>query len=150
MSASVHLDVRAMVETLERLPRELSQQELAPLIRASAEDLATDVRRAYANTKRTSRNPGTLASRVVVEPGRDELGLRAKVRSKAPHAHFYEYGTVARFTNQTGAARGSMPALPTFVPAAVRARERMIRAAKTVLRRLRIPGFTGTPEVRES
>lgn len=145
MSARLTLDgAREMVEALEALPDVLARDALAPIVRESAEGLAADVRSQYA------RVTGTLAERVVVEPGRDPRGLRAKVRTKAPHAHLYEYGTVGRRTNQTGAYRGVMPARPTFIPAAIRAREQMGRRIVAALRALRIPGFTGTPEVRES
>lgn len=150
MSASIEIDVTALREALEAVPDTLRRETLGPIVRESAEGLAADLRGQYANTKRTSINPGTLASRVVVEPGRDGRGLLAKVRSKAPHAHLYEYGTVQRRTNETGANRGTMPARPTFVPLAIRWRERMVRSAASALRSLRIPGFTGSPEVRES
>jgi len=130
---------------LEALPEDLSRRELAPVVRSHSEGLATDLRSAY-----DQGGTGTLAARVVVEPGRDLRGLRMKVRSKAPHAHLYEYGTVQRFTAGTGANRGTMPARPTFIPTAIRWRERMKRATKTVLQSLRVPGFHGSPEVRES
>lgn len=145
MSASLSLDgVKEIREALERLPEQLTRDEFGPIVRASAEGLAGELKSSYA------RVTGTLADRVVVEPGRSGNGLMAKVRSKAPHAHLYEYGTVRRRTNETGANRGSMPARPIFVPAAIRARERMVRACADAFRRLKIPGFSGTPEVRES
>lgn len=145
MSASFSLDgVKELQAALHALPNKLAQEELGPIVLSSAEGLASELKSSYAKVT------GTLANRVVVEKGRAANGLRVIVRSKAPHAHLYEYGTVSRFTNETGAARGSMPAKPTFVPAAVRWRARMMRATKDTLMRLRVPGFTGSPEVRES
>lgn len=130
---------------IEALPEDFSRRELAPVVRSHSDGLATELRSAY-----TLGGTGTLASRVSVEPGKDAFGLRMKVRSRAPHAHLYEFGTVQRFTAGTGANRGTMPAKPTFIPAAIRWRERMKRAAKTALQSLRVPGFRGSPEVRES
>lgn len=131
--------------TIEALPDDLSRRELAPVVRSHADGLAAELRTAY-----DQGGTGTLAARVSAEVGRDPRGLRMKVRSRAPHAHLYEFGTVRRFTAGTGANRGTMPAQPTFIPAAIRWRERMKRAAKTALQGLRVPGFHGSPEVRES
>lgn len=151
MSASLSLDgAKELADALTALPDEWARSTLAPIVRQSADSLAADVKSQYATNKRTSRNPGTLVERVVVEPGRDPRGLRAKVRTKAPHAHLYEYGTVLRRTNETGASRGTMPANPVFVPTAIRWRARMVQRVAAAMRSLRIPGFTGTPEVRES
>lgn len=146
MSAGFQLEgFDALSRALETLPEDLSRRELAPVVRSHSDGLATELRSSY-----DQGGTGTLAARVVVEAGRDPRGLRVKVRSKAPHAHLYEYGTIQRFTSGTGANRGTMPAKPTFIPAAIRWRERMKRATKTVLQSLRVPGFHGSPEVRES
>lgn len=130
---------------IDDLPEALSRRELAPVVRSHADGLANELRASY-----QQGGTGTLASRVTSEVGKDPRGLRMKVRSRAPHAHLYEYGTIQRFTAGTGANRGTMPAKPTFIPAAIRWRERMKRAAKTALQSLRVPGFRGSPEVRES
>ena len=126
---------------LEDLPERLKSQEIGPIIRATADGLASELKSAYPTVT------GTLVNRITVEK-KDEL--RARVRNRAPHAHLYEYGTVRRYTAGTGANRGTMPAKPTFVPAAVRWRARMMRAVKGSLQRLRIPGFRGSMDVRES
>ena len=147
MSASLQLDgVRELVAALEALPDELRRNELGPVVSAHAEALVSELRATY------PKHTGTLAARVAAEPSRKGDPLFWKVRSKAPHAHLYEYGTIGRFTKGTGAYRGIMPepAQPVFVPAAIRVRERMIRAVKGALQSLRVPGFTGSPEVRES
>lgn len=145
MSASLQLDgVAEMRAALEALPETLAREELGPIVRATADGLVSELKATY------PKHDGVLADRVVVEDSRAGTGLRAKVRSKAPHAHLYEYGTVRRFTARTGANRGTMPARPVFVPAAIRWRARMLRATVDALRRLKIPGFSGSPEVRES
>jgi hypothetical protein len=43
-----------------------------------------------------------------------------------------------------------MPAQPTFEPAAVRWRIRMLSAAKSALAALKVPGFDGSVSVRET
>ncbi|MGE0460901.1 MAG: HK97 gp10 family phage protein [Vicinamibacterales bacterium] len=123
------------------------QREAAGVVRSTAELMQAEVVRDY------DEADGDLRRGVVVEPGRGvsaDLALRWKVRSKAPHAHLYEFGTVQRFTAGTGANRGTMPAAPTFVPAAVRARARMVDRLTALLRRQRVKGMTGTMEVRPS
>lgn len=146
MSAGFQLEgFDDLSRALEALPEDLARRELAPVVRSHSDGLAADLRTAY-----DQGGTGTLAARVSVEPGRDPRGLRMKVRSRAPHAHLYEFGTVQRFTAGTGANRGTMPARPTFIPTAIRWRERMKRATRTVLQSLRVPGFHGSPEVRES
>lgn len=145
MSASLRLTgVTELVAELEAAGERFTREELAPIVRGSADGLAGEVKAAYA------KQTGNLADGVVVENGRDGRGLRAKVRTKAPHAHLYELGTVQRFTNENGANRGTMPAKPTFVPLAIRWRERLVNRAKDALQRLRIRGFDGSPEVRQS
>lgn len=144
MSASLDLHgVDELREALLSRPEELSRNELGPIVESTAAGLVSELKATYAKVD------GVLAERVVSEPGRSSP-LLVKVRSKAPHAHLYEYGTVRRFTKGSGAARGTMPAQPTFVPAAVRWRDRMIRQVKGALGRLQVPGFTGSFEVRET
>ena len=144
MSASFTIDgLKELRDALEALPEQFTQTELKPLIKASAEGLQAELKSSY------RKREGVLADRVVIE-ARDPRGLALRVRSKAPHAHLYEYGTIRRFTRGTGAFRGTMPATPTLVPAAIRWRRRMLEQTKAALRRMRIPGFTGSAEVRES
>lgn len=143
MSASLELGgLKELRDALSDMPEQL-KAEFGPVVMAHAEGMAADLKATYHKTD------GVLADRVVVEPGRTSP-LLAKVRTKAPHAHLYEYGTVRRFTKGTGAFRGVMPAQPTFVPAAVRWRDRLVRAAKSTLQAMRVRGFTGSFEVRES
>lgn len=143
MSASLQLDgVKELTAALEALPQQMAQQTLAPIVHESAYGLASDLMAAY------PKGTGTLANRVEVEAGRDGTGLTAKVRNKAPHAHLYELGTVQRFTNQTGANRGTMPAQPTFVPLAIRWRARMMQKVASALGSMKVPGLSGSMDVR--
>ena len=123
------------------------ERETAQVVQRAAEEMGAELQRRYPSYE------GVLRRRVVVESRPSPAGgpvLRWKVRSKAPHAHLYEYGTVQRFSGATGANRGTMPATPTFVPAAVRARRRMIDGLQALVRRQRVRGMTGQLEVRES
>lgn len=143
MSVQLKLDgVDALRRALADLPEVMTRQEWTPLLKDAAEALKSDLQAQYPKVT------GTLANRVVVEDGRNPLTM--KVRSKAPHAHIYEFGTIRRFTREKGAFRGVMPAQPTFIPSAIRIRERMVRAVLETLRTMRIPGFGGSPEVRQS
>jgi len=144
VSASLQLDgVAELRAALMALPEQMSRDEFRPLLQSHAESLAAEVRDAYPKVT------GNLADHVKVDKG-DVSSLRVRVRTTAKHAHLYEYGTVRRFTAGTGANRGTMPARPIFVPAAIRWRARMVTATKAALQRMRIPGFTGSAEVRES
>ena len=123
------------------------QVEAAAIVRSSAQIMATRVRGRY--TRRT----GVLQDRVITEEmgrGQSAASLRWKVRSKAPHSHLYEEGTVERFVASTGARRGRMPARPTFVPEAVRTRERMREELIALVARQTVPQMTGRLEVRQS
>ncbi len=143
MSAGLEMDgIVELRAALRELPATLRNETLGPVVSEAAEGMAGDLKSSYAKVT------GTLADRVVVEQRGDPL--RAKVRTKAPHAHLYEYGTIQRFTKGTGANRGSMPARPTFIPAAIRWRTRMVSAAKSALRALKVPGCEGSVSVRES
>ena len=144
MSAGLELDgLKELQASLRDVPSTLRTEILPPVANAAADDLVAELRGAY-----TKGGTGNLAAGVVKETMRQGIGV--KVRNKAPHAHLYEYGTINRYTNKTGARRGVMPAQPTFVPAAIRARIRMVAAAKSALRAMKVPGFDGSLEVRES
>lgn len=145
----------ALIRDLERMDDDV-RTEAAGVVQATAQLMKADVERAYA------KDAGDLQRGLVVEEmtrgqyarvdGTRALHgtLRWKVRSKAPHAHLYEYGTVQRFTASTGANRGTMPAKPTFVPAAVRARQRMQRELEGVVQRQRVKGMVGAMELKRS
>ncbi len=152
-----------LIRGLERLGGAV-QTEAASIVRTTAQLMAARVRSLYPR-RPAGRKAGALQDRVVIEEGRGQFtathrsgggvagtfvgSLRWKVRSKAPHAHLYEFGTVVRRTASRGANRGRMGATPTFVPEAVRARERMRRELIALIERQSVPGMTGRLEVRQ-
>ena len=113
----------------------------------TAERMAFSVRQRYPRGR-----TGTLRDRVVVEQLHPSSGasLRWKVRSKAPHAHLYERGTVNRRTASTGANRGRMAAHPIFIPEAIRHRTVMVHRLVDLLARQTVPQMTGHMEVRRT
>jgi hypothetical protein len=129
-----------LIRGLEQLPEQL-KGEAAHIVEGSANGMAAAVRQAYPIKE------GDLVKGVVVEK---QSPLRVRVRNTARHSHLYERGTVQRATAGTGANRGTMPAKPTFIPAAVKARARMVTDLTTMLKRTRVAGMDGTPEVRET
>ncbi len=124
-----------LIRDLEELPEAL-KGETAKILEGAANGMAAAVRQQY------PFKTGNLVRHVVIV--RDDP-LRVRVRNTAKHAHLYEYGTVRRQTNSTGANRGTMPARPVFVPAAVRHRKRMLEDLQGMLRRAKVRGMTGTP-----
>lgn len=138
MSASFKFDGLAeMRQALASLPDEVTDRALVPAIQASADGLAADVIRQY------PARDGALRKGVrIVYDATNRLVVRVKTAAK--HSHLYEYGTIRRFTAGTGAFRGTMPAHPVFVPAAVRWRGRMLQRVAQTLQSLKVPGFSGT------
>lgn len=134
----------ALIAGLGRMG-ETVQHEASGIVRATAQLMRATVQSKY------PRKSGVLQDRVIAEessaPG---PSLRWKVRSKAPHAHLFEEGTVERFLASNGASRGRMPATPTFVPEAVAARGRMRRQLIDLVNRQTVPHMTGRAEVRET
>lgn len=119
------------------------ERDAGGIVLRTADAMANDVIGGYPVKE------GGLRAGVVVEKSAASP-TRVKVRSKSPHAHLFENGTVQRHTAGTGANRGTMPAKPTFVPAAVRARRRMTEELVGLVRRQKVRGMTGTLEVREA
>ncbi|CAB4177353.1 Bacteriophage HK97-gp10, putative tail-component [uncultured Caudovirales phage] len=103
---------------LAKLPAEL-QAEASPIVHDTAEEMAEDVRAGYA-----VGDTGNLWKGIRIQ---HEGPLASRVRTTAPHAHLYEFGTVTRRTKSSGANRGQMPGKPVFISAAIRARYRMIQ-----------------------
>jgi len=123
-----------LLADLATLPDHL-KGEAAKIVEGSANGMAADVRQGYAYKK------GALVRGVSVET---KGPLRVQVKSKSPEAHLNEFGTVQRF-NKANANRGTMPAKPVFIPAAVRARRRMLTDLAAMLHRAKVRGMTGTP-----
>lgn len=91
--------LREMIDRLKRMPAEI-QHEADEVIAEVSQVMAASVKRRY------RRGPtGKLQRGVRV---RKLAPMAHQVRSGAPHAHLYEFGTKVR-TNKKGANRGSMP-----------------------------------------
>jgi hypothetical protein len=118
---------------LRNLPADLTQ-EAGAIVLAHAEEAKGLMQRAYPEGP-----TGNLRRGVVVDRGaaRTVYGAKAIVRSRAAHAHLFEYGTKARETKK-GWKRGRMPVGPEsqrFVPIAIKVRARMVRALIELVRR---------------
>jgi hypothetical protein len=99
----------------------------------TAEAAAAEIRTAYPEQSRTQYGTGNLARGVkvkVVSAG--QFGAAARVASTAPHAYFYEHGTVKRQTSK-GWNRGISGAHPTLIPIAIRRRHEMYRRLAELL-----------------
>jgi hypothetical protein len=80
---------------------------------------------------KTGFPPGELRRRVGVQA---VPGIGYRVRSYAPHVHFYEGGTRERFdSTRQNARRGRAPAHNVFIPNAVRERASYLRRLQSVL-----------------
>lgn len=132
----------ALITQLEQLPDRL-RDETEGIVQATADLMAADLRREY------PEHEGALRRGVVVERSAGSEA-KVKVRSKAPHAHLYEYGTVQRFLAGNGANRGTMPARPTFIPIAQRNRRRMVEQLMRIVKNTRVHGMDGSMELRET
>lgn len=108
-------------------------------IKRQVEDLAaTAAVRAEATVRvMYPRRTGRLVKelRVRIEPGSQGSIPLNRVRVTAPHVHFVEEGTKARFDSTRGnARRGVMPGIgQTFVPIVVAEREQYLRQAQALL-----------------
>lgn len=133
MSVKLQIDgLTEFREALRQLPQELTA-EAGAIVLAIAEEAGQQIQAAY------PQGPtGNLKRRVTVtkEPS-SAFGVRATVRSRAPHASIFEKGTGQRQT-RTGANRGRMPVAPPneqMIPIAIRARRRMVLALIQMLQR---------------
>lgn len=128
MSTRLELQgLRELREALRNLPSELTE-EANTIIRAQAEDAKREIQNAY------PRDSGNLARGVTVEMNSSAFTANALVRSRARHAHLFEFGSQVRRTHH-GASRGIMPAKPTFIPVMVRKRKLLGQALRTLLQR---------------
>lgn len=131
---SSRLELKGLDElrrALRDLPEDLAD-EAGAIVLAHAEQAQQDIVRGYAEGP-----TGNLKRGVVVERNRSKFGSRAIVRSRAKHAHLYEFGTGRRQTQQ-GWNRGSMPkalAPNAMIPKVIRARRRMTEALIGLVRK---------------
>jgi hypothetical protein len=140
MSAVFELDTKSLLDALTALGHQVDGQ-VSQLVETHAREFAAEMPSKYPSVTGNLRGHVTLTQ---VAPH------DVRVRLTARHAHLYEFGTIRRFTAESGAHRGEMPAKPTFVPAVINARLRMMLAAVALLRSLKPKGFSGALDVRKS
>ena len=128
MGVKVTLDgLDELRAALRQLPKALAD-EASVIIDRRAQNAAAAIRAAYKKGK-----TGNLKNRVTVSIVRGSVSAAATVRSNAPHAALYEFGTgslnVAHPSSNRrtgkGANRGSSPPHPTVIPIAQRERRAM-------------------------
>jgi hypothetical protein len=112
---------------LRQLPQELAQ-EAGDIVSGAATTAGEQIQRAY------GEKTGRLRRGVKVTQEQAQFGARAIVRSTAPHASIYEYGTKQR-RNSKGANRGTMPAFHAAIPIIVGARKSMVSKLVQLVRR---------------
>jgi len=134
-------------QALLNLPRDL-QSAAAVIVNDEADAAASEIRAQYERVKTPvamrgyKRDGGHLADHVtVIRSAEDGSFARAKVKSSAPHAAIYEFGTGPR-TTKKGANRGSSPAHPTVIPVAIRRRRGMVDRIMAAIKAqgLEVPG----------
>lgn len=118
--APVPSDEQSLRDFLDNL-RGLSvewQRRVADLAVTAADRTTSELQSVY------PEKTGNLRRGVRTVTTRGTSIQSVKVRSAAPHAHLYEYGTAARVdrTKRTPAFRGVMPRANVFIPTAIRHR----------------------------
>ena len=128
------LELRGLAElrtALRNLPEDLTH-EASAIVLGQAEDAQRRITGVYPEGP-----TGNLKHGVTVERNASKFTAGAIVRSRAKHAHLYEFGT-GRRTTRTNSSRGSMPRARTdaaMLPIVIRARARMFRALVDLVRR---------------
>jgi len=107
---------------LRELPETLTD-EASGIVQAAGLDAKAQIQSAYPDGA-----TGNLRAGVTVQVNHARAATSAVVRSRARHAHLFEWGTRARRTRR-GASRGAMPEAPhnqRMIPIAIRVRRRMV------------------------
>jgi bacteriophage HK97-gp10 putative tail-component len=115
---------------LRHLPAQLTAEADA-IIRASADQAKREIQAAYPEGP-----TGNLKRGVTVQHNASKFFTSAIVRSRAKHAHLFEFGTRRR-TSRRG-NRGAMPVAPEgqrMIPIAIRIRRQMVTALIDLVRR---------------
>lgn len=132
MSTRLQLDgLEEFRQALRNLPEDLTH-EAAAIVQQQAELAKTEIQRAY-----PLGPTGNLQRMVTMSSEPSQFVARAIVRSRAPHAHLFEFGTGPRKTNR-GANRGRMPKAPAnqaLIPIAIRRRKAMVSALIDLVRK---------------
>jgi hypothetical protein len=137
MSATITwIGLAELRAALKNLPAELTGNA-AGIVRTAAATAAADIRAAYPEGETGNLRKGVRVS----DKGGGVHTVRSVVRSTAPHAFLYEYGTQTRQT-KAGAGRGWMfkkfglgprVGANVFVPIVERTRRQMFEALLPVL-----------------
>jgi len=127
------LEIRGIAElkdALARLPAELKGQATGIVVDA-AYAAQRDIAAAYPQGPTGHLKKGVKVTVKEIGP----FAVAAQVRSVAPHAHLYEFGTQARHTKR-GWNRGTMPAppMPVFIPTMIRHRRAMYGQLANLIR----------------
>lgn len=131
---SGRLEMKGLSElraVLRQLPEETAQ-EANVIAFAHAQLAKQQIQAAYPQGK-----TGNLRHGVTVTRADQRFSARAIVRSRAKHAHLFEYGTKTRKT-KAGWNRGRMPEAPptqAMIPIVIRQRRAMVRALIDLVRR---------------
>jgi hypothetical protein len=132
MPASLKIHgIQELKEALANLPVQLKGEATA-IVLDSAHAAANDIRAQYPAGGTGNLRKGVKV--VVKEIG--PVGVAAQVRSGAPHAVLYEFGTEARhYITKAGRwhATGRMPGKPVFIPTLMRGRRLMYRKLATII-----------------
>lgn len=127
-----------LMAQLDTLPEDLARVAEG-LVVSAAQSAAGEIVGRYPIGPGSKKYPaGVLRAGVRVDVEGSGVAVVAMVRSTAPHAHLYEYGTQTRQT-AIGAGRGNQPARATFWPVIDRYQATLERA---LIDLLRITGFT--------
>jgi hypothetical protein len=115
--------------------------ELRDLLRTLPTDLATDANgivqargRAAYDEIEAAYPEGGLRDGLTFSDESAQFAARAVIRSRAPHAYLYEYGTQTIRYTHAGVSRGQMPAAGTVVKAAIHNRAAMYDELIAMLR----------------
>jgi hypothetical protein len=145
VSLKIH-GILELKQALAELPAHLKGQATA-IVMDTAQAAANDIRSQYPlgspGRKRKGKEitPGNLRKGVkVVVKEIGPVGVAAQVRSAAPHAPLYEFGTEARHYitkrgrwHGTGAMWGKRPGKPVFIPTMIRYRRLMYRKLAEII-----------------
>lgn len=130
-------------QQLRNLPEDLAK-EAGEIVKFHAEAAASEIENNYPvrttnlrpglHRKSSWFPPGNLVRRVTTATTLSRVSMQAIVRSRAPHAHLFEFGTERRTTDR-GANRGRMPKAPAsqaMIPKVIRWRRKMVDALKAL------------------
>lgn len=124
--------LRELQVWMEQLPAAV-KGEARHIVQDTANGAAVRIRSNYSAHVHTGR----LRDSVRVSMAESRHRITGTVKTSAPHAHLFEFGTAARQTSQ-GWKRGIMPAAPpahAFLPVIEQDGRRMIAKFLDVLRR---------------